>query len=192
MDNCGVLIPIKAFSNAKVRLSGVLDPSERADLSRSLAERVIRACGGVRVWVICEDEEVEKWALQFDVQVIRNPQTGLNEAAKVGVNTLAKIGIEQVVITHADLINPVGLLDLFQHDGIVLVPDRHHEGTNVIKLPLGIEFSFQYGPDSFARHKAEAEGCSLPVTIIENTHLGFDIDNPDDLSESGLSKKDLP
>jgi len=191
MDNCGVLIPIKAFNTAKDRLSSVLDPSERADLSRSLAEGVVKACDGVQVWVICEDEEVEKWALHLNAQVIRNPKAGLNQAAKFGVDTVAKIGVEKVVIAHADLMNPFGLLDLFQLDGIVLVPDRHHEGTNVIGLPSKIKFSFQYGTNSFARHRAEAERFSLPVTIIEKTHLGFDIDNPDDLSESGLSQKDL-
>ncbi len=188
MDNCGVLIPIKAFDSAKIRLASVLNPSERADLSRSLAEGVIKACIGVPAWVICEDQQVEGWALQMGAQVIRNPHAGLNEAAQVGLGTLAKLGIKKAIVTHADLINPEGLLSLFEHNGIVLVPDRHRDGTNVIGLPPNIDFSFKYGPGSFARHKAEAERFSLPVTIIENTHLGFDIDNPDDLSDFGLPK----
>tara|TARA_B100000686_G_C16786632_1_gene975689 strand:- start:822 stop:1400 length:579 start_codon:yes stop_codon:yes gene_type:complete len=190
MDNCGVLIPIKAFDSAKLRLASVLNPSERADLSRSLAEGVIRSCTGAQVWVICEDEEVEKWATTLGAQVIRNPQAGLNEAAKVGLTALAEFGIEKVIVTHADLINPEGITNLFELDGIVLVPDRHNEGTNIVGLPTDIDFSFQYGLNSFEKHKTEAQRFLLPLTIIQDSHLGFDIDNPDDLFEYQLSQED--
>ena len=190
MDNSGVLIPIKAFDSAKVRLASVLNPSERADLSRSLAEGVIRSCSGVQVWVICEDEEVEKWARTLGAHVIRNPRAGLNEAAKFGLTALSELGIKKVIVTHADLINPEGLINLFEHDGIVLVPDRHNEGTNIIGLPTYIDFSFQYGLESFEKHKTEAQRFPLPLTIIQNSHLGFDIDNPDDLGEFQLSQQD--
>ena len=61
-----------------------------AALSRSLAEGVISACAGVPVWVICEDEEVERWASNLGTQVIRNVGTGLNEAAQTGLAALAK------------------------------------------------------------------------------------------------------
>ena len=60
-----MLLPVKSFNNAKARLSSVLNAKERAALSRSLAEGVISACAGVPVWVICEDEEVERWALNI-------------------------------------------------------------------------------------------------------------------------------
>ena len=190
MDNCGVLIPIKAFDSAKVRLASVLNQTERADLSRSLAEGVIRSCSGARVWVICEDEEVAEWARTLGAQVIRNPQAGLNEAAKFGVGALAEFGIEKLIVTHADLINPEGITNLFEHDGIVLVPDRHNEGTNIIGLPTHIDFSFQYGLESFDKHKTEAQRFPLPLTIIQNSHLGFDMDNPDDLLEFQLSQQD--
>ena len=191
MNNYGVLLPIKSFDTAKARLASVLNPSERAALSRSLAEGVIRACAGVSVWGICEDREVEQWALNLGAQVIHNDQGGLNNAAQTGLNAIAKEGIEKVLITHADLIFPEDLLGLFQYDGIVLVPDRHNDGTNIIGLPSNIDFSFKYGPGSFEKHKAEAEKFSIPLNVITNTDFGFDIDNPNDLLESKLSKDDL-
>tara|TARA_Y100000746_G_C15397179_1_gene404824 strand:- start:19 stop:597 length:579 start_codon:yes stop_codon:yes gene_type:complete len=191
MDNFGVLLPVKSFNNAKARLSSVLNPIERAALSRSLAEGVISACTGVPVWVICEDEEVEQWALSLGTQVIRNTRTGLNQAAQTGLAALANEGIEKVLITHADLIFPDGLLSLFQYDGIALVPDRHNDGTNIIGLPPRIDFSFKYGPNSFEKHSHEAKRFDLPLSIIRDTNLGFDMDNPDDLKESELHKEDL-
>mgnify|MGYP001989204085 FL=1 len=186
-----MLLPVKSFNNAKARLSSVLNPIERAALSRSLAEGVISACTGVPVWVICEDEEVERWALNLGAQVIRNTRAGLNEAAQTGLTALAKEGVEKVLITHADLIFPDDLLTLFQYDGIVLVPDRHNDGTNIIGLPPEIDFLFKYGPNSFERHRSEAKRFDLPLNIIKNTKFGFDMDNPDDLEESKLHKEDL-
>jgi len=186
-----VLLPVKSFNNAKARLSSVLNPIERAALSRSLAEGVISACTGVPVWVICEDEEVERWALNLGTQVIRNTRAGLNQAAQTGLAALAKEGIEKILITHADLIFPEDLLSLFKYDGIVLVPDRHNDGTNIIGLPSGIDFSFKYGLNSFEKHRHEAKRFDLPLSIITNTNFGFDMDNPDDLKESELHKEDL-
>ena len=175
MDTYGVLLPVKSFNNAKARLSSVLNAKERAALSRSLAEGVISACAGVPVWVICEDEEVERWASNLGTQVIRNVGTGLNE----------------VLISHADLIFPGDLPSLFERDGIILVPDRHNDGTNIIGLPTEIDFSFRYVPGSLKRQKREAKRFDLPLSIIKDTKFGFDIDNPDDLEESKLLKEDL-
>ena len=186
-----MLLPVKSFNNAKARLSSVLNPIERAALSRSLAEGVISACTGAPVWVICEDEEVERWALNLGTQVVRNTRAGLNQAAQTGLAALAKEGIEKALITHADLVFPDDLLSLFQYDGIVLVPDRHNDGTNIIGLPPGIDFSFKYGSNSFEKHRDEAKRFDLPLNIIKNTKFGFDMDNPDDLKESELHKEDL-
>ena len=41
----GVLIPVKAFSAAKERLSGVLDLEARGELARTMASRVVTAAG---------------------------------------------------------------------------------------------------------------------------------------------------
>jgi 2-phospho-L-lactate guanylyltransferase len=188
MEQHGVLIPIKAFDSAKARLASVLNSTERADLARSLAEGVIKACVNVQVWVICEDDNVEDWALSLGVQVIRNPEEGLNKAAQIGLSTVADLGVEKVLITHGDLINPAALTSLLEKPGIVLVPDRHLTGTNVIGLPAHLNFSFSYGSGSFSRHVKESERFDLPLTIMNDSVLGFDVDNPDDLTEYRLSK----
>ena len=57
-----VLLPVKAFGEAKARLAGVLDPAQRARLARWTAERVVAAAGELPVYVVCDDDEVAEWA----------------------------------------------------------------------------------------------------------------------------------
>ena len=42
------------------------------------------------------------------------------------------------------------------------MPDRYGNGTNVLALPTDAGFQFSYGPGSFARHRAEADGSAAP------------------------------
>jgi 2-phospho-L-lactate guanylyltransferase len=66
-------------------------------------------------------------------------------------------------------------------DGIVLVPDRHEDGTNVVSIPAACGFEFAYGPGSFDRHRAEAERLGLPLTVLRPERLTWDVDVPADL-----------
>ena len=50
-----VVIPVKAFAAAKVRLASALTPPERAALARSMAEQVVAAAGTLPVTVVCAD-----------------------------------------------------------------------------------------------------------------------------------------
>ncbi|MGI8756948.1 MAG: hypothetical protein ACR2MB_14040, partial [Acidimicrobiales bacterium] len=90
-------------------------------------------------------------------------------------------GAERVVVAHADLPLATGLAHVIGTDGVVLVPDRHTDGTNVISLPAGSGFVFAYGPGSFARHRGEAKRLGLTVDIRDDLALGWDVDFPADL-----------
>ena len=76
MDNYAALIPVKGFDSAKERLSLVLESSNRSDLAKRLASGVIKSCSGMRVWVVCEDDDVEHWARDLGANVLRNPIKG--------------------------------------------------------------------------------------------------------------------
>jgi 2-phospho-L-lactate guanylyltransferase (CobY/MobA/RfbA family) len=66
-------------------------------------------------------------------------------------------------------------------DGVVLVPDRHLDGTNVMALPAALEFHVAYGVGSFDRHRAEAARLGVAVTVVSPSPLGWDVDVPEDL-----------
>jgi 2-phospho-L-lactate guanylyltransferase len=65
---------------------------------------------------------------------------------------------------------------------VVLVPDRRRDGTNVLSIPIGTDFTFRYGPGSFERHREEAARCGLAVVVLELDDLTWDVDEPGDLS----------
>ena len=57
-----VIVPVKAFTVAKLRLAPTLDPATRSELARTMAALVLRAAGPLPVLVVCDDEEVRAWA----------------------------------------------------------------------------------------------------------------------------------
>jgi 2-phospho-L-lactate guanylyltransferase len=64
---------------------------------------------------------------------------------------------------------------------IVLVPDRHGEGTNALLVrPSGL-IEYDFGPNSFQRHQLQAEQLGARVEIRTIPSLGLDLDLPEDL-----------
>jgi 2-phospho-L-lactate/phosphoenolpyruvate guanylyltransferase len=176
-----VLVPVKAFGRAKLRLAEVLDAPARARLAREMADRVLTAAGGLPVAVVCDDDEVAAWAQHRGARVLWRPGHGLNGAVNDGVATVGAEGEERVLVVHADLPLATGFDDLLVDDGVLLVPDRHEDGTNVASVPTGAGFRFAYGPGSFARHRAEAERLGLAVEVRRPPRLTWDVDVPADL-----------
>ena len=177
-----VLVPVKAFGEAKMRLSGVLTPPERAMLARKLAERVLSAARPLPVAVVCDDSEVARWAEGLGAHVLSEPGVGLNAAVATALSQLTSKGYCRVVVAHGDLPLVTNLAWLADEEGIVLVPDRHLDGTNVISLPAGCGFRFSYGPGSFARHQTEAERTGLPWKAVRDDSLAWDVDLPADMT----------
>jgi 2-phospho-L-lactate guanylyltransferase len=176
-----VLIPVKAFSQAKRRLHLALSEPERAELSRAMAERVLAACRPLPVAVVCDDNEVAEWARARGALVIWEPGRGLNGAVEAGVDHLAELGVGQVTVAHADLPRATDLAEVGDAPGITLVPDRYGNGTNVLALPTNTGFHFSYGPGSFARHRAEARRLGGPVRLLDRPDLAWDVDEPADV-----------
>jgi len=183
MDPCpaAVLVPVKAFASAKVRLRPALDAAERADLARSMAERVVRASAPLPVAVACDDDDVREWARSIGAEVVWVPGTDLDGAVSAGVAHLASSGVDIVVVAHGDLPGARRLDRLTTYPGITIVPDRVDDGSNVIVVPAALGFRFAYGPASFGRHLSEARRHPLPVRVSRLPELQWDVDVPDDL-----------
>jgi 2-phospho-L-lactate guanylyltransferase len=176
-----VLLPVKAFRHAKARLAAALEPHDRAALARQMATSVVRAAGPLPVAVVCDDDEVAAWAATLGAEVIWRPGRGLNAAVADGVEELAGIGYDQLIVAHADLPHALDLTWVAEFEGVTLVPDRRDDGTNVACIPARSGFTFAYGPGSFERHQAEAARLALPLRIEREVRLGWDVDTPDDL-----------
>jgi 2-phospho-L-lactate guanylyltransferase len=181
LEPAAVVVPVKAFSRAKARLSEVRTGPERAELARSMATTVVRAAGALPVVVVCDDDAVRAWADRLEVEVLWTPGLGLNGAVEAGVALLAERGVPRAVVAHADLPLAEDLAVVLGPAGVTIVPDRHGDGTNVISLPTGSGFRFAYGAGSCAEHAAEAERLGLAVRLLRDEALGWDVDRPEDL-----------
>lgn len=176
-----VLVPVKAFDQAKRRLDAALGADERASLARAMAEQVLRAARPLPVAVVCDDTKVADWARGLGALVIWEPGRGLNGAVEAGVDRLRSAGVAQVIVAHADLPRATGLELVGLAPGVTLVPDRFGNGTNVIAVPSDAAFRFSYGPGSFARHRAEVARIGLPLHVLDLPDLAWDVDEPADV-----------
>lgn len=183
-----MLVPLKAFGAAKGRLAGRLDDAQRAALSRRTAALVIAAGAPLPVYVVCDDDDVARWAELHGADVVRTPAAGLNAAVRAGLDALVAEGYTQATIAHGDLPFPADLGRVGLGGWATIVPDRHGDGTNVLSIPLHRPFEVAYGPGSYARHVTEARRRRLPVHIWRHPELGVDLDTPDDLDHPQLQE----
>ena len=177
----GVLIPVKAFVDAKGRLAGAVNADGRADLARAMAATVVAAAAPLQVTVVCDDDGVDAWARSVGAAVVRVDGPGLNRAVEAGVAALSANNVPQVVVAHADLPRATRLDHCAATEGITLVPDRNLDGTPVLSVPTDAGFRFAYGPGSYAAHVAEADRLGLPWRSLHDPDLAFDVDDPADL-----------
>lgn len=177
-----VLVPVKAFGQAKVRLAPALGAAARAKLAREMATRVVASAAGLPVAVVCDDTDVAAWAESVKAAVIWEPGSGLNGAVQHGVAQLRERGARLVVVAAGDLPLARDLGWTARFPGVTIVPDRRRDGTNVIAVPTAAGFTFAYGPGSFARHLEEARHLGLATRVVHSSPLGWDVDVPDDLA----------
>ncbi len=178
-----VLIPVKAFAEAKLRLAPKLKASERADLARKMANHVVSCAKPLTVAIVCDDPEVRAWGKSIDAEVIWCPGTGLNGAVRKGVDHLHNAGFSHTIVAHGDLPLARSLVPLGNWPGITLVPDHRNDGTNVIALPCASDFQFHYGAGSFQRHLHEAQSKKCSLQVLRDLSFGLDIDIPEDLDK---------
>ena len=181
VNDAAVLVPVKAFGEAKFRLASVLSAAERSDLARRMASHVVRAATPLPVTVVCDDADVALWAETVGAEVVWCPGTGLNGAVTRGVAALAARGVGEVVVAHGDLPGARGFAHLTGAGGVTAVPDRRADGTNVLCVPAGVGFGFSYGAGSFRRHSVEAARLGLSLRICRDPDLTWDVDIPEDL-----------
>jgi len=172
-----VILPVRDFDGMS-RLSGVLSPKRRAELSRALCAVAAAAAHNaeLNVVVISASPDVANWADGRGLDVWSDPGRGLSAAASAAVACMDR---DPWMVLHADLplVSAPALRQVAEAcgDAAVLVPS-HDGGTNVI-ASRG-PFPFSYGPGSFHRHFAAVPDASI-VSIAE---LSIDIDSPAQLA----------
>ncbi len=195
-DSAVVLVPVKSFCKAKLRLAERLTPSQRSSLAQKMAETVIAAAAPLPTFVVCEDDATQQWAVDLGVGVMRVDREGLNESITEAVRRLCEQAHDErntsetaasythAIIAHGDLPRAVTFGGLIAPDGVLIVPDRHLDGTNVMSLPLRTDFQFHYGVGSLHAHIGEGLRLGMNVTVLRVPELEHDVDTTDDLSSA--------
>ena len=185
---CWAIIPVKGTELGKQRLAGVLAAAPRQDLVAAMLRHVVAAINGAAAIDRIALLGPSRHGLPERFELLPDPGTGLNPALASALATAMAAGSARLVIVFADLpqltSQEVALLAAAR--GIAIAPDRHGTGTNALSLPLPAAsgFTFAFGPDSFARHQAEAARIGLPLQPIHSPGLQRDIDAPADLPDA--------
>jgi 2-phospho-L-lactate guanylyltransferase len=167
----------------------VLADDHRARLAEWMASGVLDVVAEIPTFVACDDDEVAAWATRMGAQVIWGAGLGLNGAVDDGVRHITESGFDHILVSHADLALPAALLDVAHAGCITLVPDRRHDGTNVMSFPAAHPLQAAYGGGSFARHLQQALAVgSVPVEVRADPHLSLDLDTPRDLAHPLIAK----
>lgn len=182
-----VVVPIKAWATAKARLAGALTSAEREQLALRCATTVLTAARPLPVFVVCDDAAVASWAVAQGATVVTPTHSGLNSAVSSGRQAAHLAGYDRVLVVHSDLPNATDLASLDDHSAaVIVVPDRHNDGTNALLVPSDGAFEFRYGPGSFDAHCAEAQQQGLSLRVVSRPDLALDLYTFDDLRAAGL------
>jgi 2-phospho-L-lactate guanylyltransferase len=183
-----VLVPLKSFTMAKTRLEDFFTPAERADLSRWMATRVLAAAAPLECIVVCDDREVAAFAREHGAAVHWTPGSDLNRALSSAVGAMQTRGVDRVVIAAGDLpfAHDLGTPEVLsgsplQPGEVLVVGDRHNDGTNVMSFSTADPVTPSYGPGSLRRHVTRARRSGLAVREVYDEALAWDIDTHQDL-----------
>jgi 2-phospho-L-lactate/phosphoenolpyruvate guanylyltransferase len=189
------ILPVKSFGQAKQRLAAALGTGARQALARAMFADVLASLRHVRgideIAVVTGDRLAESTARGEHVLLLRDDeQAGQSAAAMIGVRHALAAGFDRALLVPGD----TPMLDAAEVDGMlaraaerrlaaVIVPDRHHTGTNALLLapPDAIEPSF--GAGSLARHVAAVRAPGHAYEVEALPSLGHDVDTPEDLAE---------
>lgn len=191
------VIPIKRFERGKSRLGERLSDAERAQLSRSMFERVLTASlacpelGGVLV--LTDAPDIARDVRQRGAEALEDPDAGaprLGALIDAAFAHLRAQGVGVALVLMADLprVEPsdlTAMLAALDHSDLAVAPDLRGVGTNALALRLGPaadRFKTAFGgPESLRLHMRYARELGLRAHVEENPRLGLDLDTPADL-----------
>ena len=186
------VVPLKSPERAKTRLAGMLGAAQRRELLFELATRLIRALQATpaieRVAVVTASPVVADFARALGAQALmQDVEAGTAAAFAAAIEQLRPRQLPRLLLIAGDLplVTPAALDTLCAAPvdaDWVIVPDRHHVGTNAL---LGAPQTLvpRFGHDSLRRHLAAARAAELRALVLHSGALSLDLDHPDDFAE---------
>ncbi len=185
------IVPVNVPRKSKARLSAVLDPKQRAELSLTMLADVLSALKGARritsTTVVCADKGVRKVAERFSANFLwEGKRRGLNKSLRMGIRDSELRGAAAALAIHADL--PLlssrdvdALVKNARRYAIAMVPSKDGRGTNAMMLRPPHIMHPAFGKDSFSRHLSLVHQRGIRCRILRIRGISFDLDEPVDL-----------
>ena len=184
------IIPINNFNESFSRLSNVLNKKQREEMTQILATQVLDALTPIASVekIIVLSNEIE-WLSSFgNKKITVLPESDTEQFSKKidyttqwiqsqGVTAMLYLSIDLPYIQQEDIENLIS-----QHiSGLSIVEAKKDNGTNALILDLPTKMEFQFGPNSFSKHLAEARSKNINTTIVNIECLSLDLDDWNDL-----------
>ncbi len=184
---------MNVLSKSKARLSPVLRPAERRQLSVAMLKDVLaalRRAGRVRqVTVVSADKSARGIARRFGATFLwEGKRRGLNKGVRLAIRNSERKGASAVLVIHADLplVKPREI-DRFVEEShgysVALTPSNDGLGTNALLMNPPEVIKPVFGQGSFKRHLRLAKERGALSKMLRFRGIGFDIDKPQDLTE---------
>src|ERR671934_282298 len=176
MRTCAVL-PVKRFDDAKQRLDRTMTAGTRRALAEAMVSDVLhglrRAQRVDKVIVVTGESGAEALARAYDAESIPDDDRGHSHAARSGVDWALERDYDRVLLVPGDCpaLDPNEIDELvgggMSAPDVVIVPDRHGEGTNALLLAA----EFEPGDVLVVAHKivSKAEGALRRLADVTAT-----------------------
>jgi 2-phospho-L-lactate guanylyltransferase len=189
------LVPLRGLETAKTRLGGELDAEERLDLVTAMARRTLAATRDADTLtgtvLVTADPAAAELAAAYGAESLVQRIAGLNAALceararaldrgataavvlPIDLASVSAAAIDEIVTAAGDRVTGASGL-------VVVVPDRHGSGTNVLLASPPEVIDPAFGPDSRAAHAALAAAADAAYLELGGP-LTFDVDTAEDL-----------
>ncbi len=184
------IIPINNFNESFSRLSNILKKEQRKEMTQILATQVLDALTPIASVekIIVLSNEIEWLSSFWNKKIVVLPEPDTEQFSKKidntaqwiqsqGVTAMLYLSIDLPYIQQEDIENLIS-----QHiSGLSIVEAKKDNGTNALILDLPTKMEFQFGPNSFSKHLAEARSKNINTTIVNIECLSLDLDDWNDL-----------
>ncbi|MDE3130759.1 MAG: 2-phospho-L-lactate guanylyltransferase [Acidobacteriota bacterium] len=191
MSRVIAIVPAKPFEGAKQRLSQAFQLGHRRALVEAMFADAMLAVRRVpsidAVLVVTADPTAAQIAGGHDATVIDDSASSHSGAAQLGIERALTMGATRVLLAPGDcpLMDPDELERLIARPvparSVLIVPDRHGEGTNALLLTPPDAIAPAFGDGSRGRHIELATAQGATPEVVELPSLALDVDTPPDL-----------
>lgn len=187
------IVPVNLAKKSKTRLSPMLSPSEREQLTIAMLTDVLpalRESASIRdIIVVSADKKLRTIARRYGAQFLwEGKRRGLNRALRLAMRAVEERGEGAVMIVHGDLpFLTTRDIDTFvaRSNGyeLAIAPCKEDTGTNALLLRHPKTIPLSFGKRSFRKYLSHAQKRKLRYKVVRIPNIRFDIDEPRDLRQ---------